>query len=68
MSKPRATITNREIAAALGRGPPRMSKAKLAAILARSEELSRQRPPLTEQEIQEIAADEKYARIQNGSW
>jgi hypothetical protein len=35
---------------------------------ARSEELTRQRAPLTEQEIREIWGDEKYARIQNGSW
>lgn len=58
----------RAIWAKIGRSGRKPTKAEMKVLMARSEELTRQRPPLTEQEIREIWADEKYARIQNGSW
>ena len=58
----------RAIWAKIGRSKRRPTKAEMKVLNARSEEMTRQRAPLTEQEIREIWGDEKYARIQNRSW
>jgi len=58
----------RAIWAKIGRSGRRPTKAEMKVLMARSAEMLRQRQPLTEQEIREIWGDEKYARIQNGSW